>query len=96
MLLHAACPPGHQVLFAPYDWLVDDHNVYEPDLLVAPDRAFTDRFLPVPPRLAVEVLSPSHPGRDGALVETGVAKGDEPLAVEHPFPVTLVAADLVD
>ena len=129
LLLHAACPPGHQVLFAPYDWLVDDHNVYEPDLLVAPRRAFTERFLPQPPLLAVEVLSPSHPGRDlvrkraayeraglthywivdpiapsvtvlhlvgGTLVETGVAKADEPLAVEHPFPVTLVAADLVD
>jgi Uma2 family endonuclease len=122
-------PPGHLVLFAPCDWLVDDHNVYEPDLLVAPGRAFTDRFLPVPPVLAVEVLSPSHPGRDlvrkraayeraglahywivdpiapsvavlervgGALVETAVAKGDEPVAVVRPFPVTLVAADLID
>src|SRR5262245_6988363 len=129
LLLQAACPPGHLILLAPYDWLVDDRNVYEPDVLVAPRRAFTDRLLPVPPVLAVEVLSPSHPGRDlvrkraayeraglahywivdpvapavtvldridGSLVETGVAKGDEPLAVEHPFPVTLVAGDLVD
>jgi hypothetical protein len=30
----------------------------------------------------------------GELVETMVAKGDEPLPVERPFPVTVVPADL--
>jgi Uma2 family endonuclease len=64
LLLHAACPPTLEVLFAPFDWLVDDHNVFEPDLLVARRDDFTDWYLPCPPVLAVEVLSPTTRHRD--------------------------------
>ena len=126
-LLFAACPPGHTVLFAPFDWVVDDRNVYEPDVLVARVADLTERNLPRPPVLAVEVLSDFSRSRDRLrkraayqraglsyywlvdplipavtvldrvgheLVETAVAKGDEPLAVERPFPVTVVPAEL--
>jgi Uma2 family endonuclease len=125
--LFAACPAGHCVLFAPFDWVVDDRNVYEPDVLVARTVDLTDRNLPRPPVLAVEVVSDFSRSRDrlrkraayqraglrhywlvdplipavtvldrigDELVETMVAKGDEPLAVERPFPVTDVPADL--
>jgi Uma2 family endonuclease len=126
-LLEDACPAGLEALSAPFDWVVDDRNVYEPDVLVARVADLTDRNLPRPPVLAVEVLSDFSRSRDRLrkraayqraglphywlvdpvipavtvldrvgheLVETAVAKGDEALAVELPFPVTVVAADL--
>lgn len=64
LLLAAACPAGHEVLTAPFDWLVDDVNVFEPDVLVVRVDDLTERNLPVPPVLAVEVLSPSSRARD--------------------------------
>jgi Uma2 family endonuclease len=51
-------PPDFAVLMAPFDVLLGG-NVVEPDLLVAPRSAFTDRDLPVAPLLVVEVRSPS-------------------------------------
>lgn len=58
-LLDAACPEGLCVLVAPFDVALADDTVVEPDLLVAPVGAFTERDLPSAPLLAVEVLSPS-------------------------------------
>jgi Uma2 family endonuclease len=125
-LVDDACPTGLEVIPAPFDWFVDDRNVYEPDVLVARTADLTDRNLPRPPVLAVEVVSDFSRSRDrlrkraayqraglphywlvdpvipavtvldrvgDELVETSVAKGDEPLAVERPFPVTVVPAD---
>lgn len=58
--LHAAAPdPRFQVLFAPLDVVLADDTVLIPDLIVARAGDFTERNLPVPPLLAVEVLSPS-------------------------------------
>jgi Uma2 family endonuclease len=127
-VLDDAYPDDVDVFPVPFDWLVDDRNVYEPDLLVAPRDAFTERNLPVPPLLAVEVLSPSNRSHDlvrkrnayaraglenywivdpdipsitvlelvdGSYVERAMAKGDESLTVERPFPVTVRPTDLV-
>ena len=47
-----------QVLYAPLDVAIGA-NVVEPDLLVAPTAEFTDRDLPAPPLLVVEIRSPS-------------------------------------
>ena len=47
-----------RVLHAPYDVVLGPH-VVEPDVFVAPKADFTTRDLPVPPLLAVEILSPS-------------------------------------
>jgi Uma2 family endonuclease len=58
-LLHAAAPVTCEVFLAPFDWYVDERNVYQPDLLVARRADLTERNLPRPPVLAVEVLSPS-------------------------------------
>jgi Uma2 family endonuclease len=57
--LDAACPPELEVLFAPVDVVLAEDTVLEPDLLVASRSQFTERDLPGPPLLAVEVLSPS-------------------------------------
>lgn len=52
--------PNHlRILVAPLDVDLDDQNVLEPDVLVAPKAAFNQRGLPQPPLLAVEVLSAS-------------------------------------
>jgi len=57
--LRGACPPHLRVRCAPLDVALGPGTVVQPDLLVAPRAAFTDRDLPVAPLLAVEILSPS-------------------------------------
>lgn len=58
-VLDQACPEELELLFAPFDVVLADDTVLEPDLLVAPRSQFTERDLPGPPLLAVEVLSAS-------------------------------------
>jgi Uma2 family endonuclease len=58
-LLDAAGSPHDEVLVAPYDVVLADDTVVQPDVLVAV-RADLDRgAVPLVPRLVVEVLSPS-------------------------------------
>lgn len=59
MLLDAACPPELAVMVAPFDVVLANDTVFEPDVLVAGRSRLTDRELPGVPELAVEVLSPS-------------------------------------
>lgn len=59
LALATVCPPDLEVLFAPLDVAMAVDTVLQPDLLVARRADFTDENLPVPPLLAVEVLSPS-------------------------------------
>ncbi|WP_255450117.1 Uma2 family endonuclease [Skermania sp. ID1734] len=58
-LLDDACPPEYGVLAAPYAVHWGDYIELQPDVLVGRFEDFTARDLPVPPVLAVEVLSPS-------------------------------------
>ena len=58
-LLRAACPEDLIALTAPLDVALSDDTVVQPDLLVARRSDFTEKDLPGPPLLAVEVLSPS-------------------------------------
>ena len=57
--LDSARPPGHAVMVAPFAVHHGDSIELQPDVLVAPVNDFTERDLPEPPLLAVEVLSPS-------------------------------------
>jgi Uma2 family endonuclease len=57
--LVAACPADLRVVTAPFDVVIADDTVLQPDLLVARRAEFTHQELPGPPALAVEVLSPS-------------------------------------
>ena len=59
VLLRLACPAELQVVLAPFAVALADDTEVQPDLLVAPRTQFTERELPGPPLLAVEVLSPS-------------------------------------
>lgn len=59
LLLNDGLPDGLVLLFAPFDVVLAEDTVLQPDLLVARRTDLTDRDLPAAPVLAVEVLSPS-------------------------------------
>lgn len=59
LVLAASCPPDLRVLFAPFDVVLAEDTVMEPDLLVARRTSFTRKDLPAAPLLAIEILSPS-------------------------------------
>ena len=76
-LWSASTGTGLRVIYAPFD-VVLGPNVVEPDIIVAPRTAFTERDLPTAPLLAVEVRSSStgwlDEGRKRTLYEeSGVA-----------------------
>ncbi|CAN5183411.1 Uma2 family endonuclease [soil metagenome] len=58
-LLDTQCPGGLVVLSAPFAVGLSEDTEVQPDLLVAPRDAFTNKDLPSAPLLAVEVLSNS-------------------------------------
>ncbi len=59
LLLHEACPPHLNVLFAPLDVVLGPATVLVPDLVVIPTGIEGLDRVPVAPHLVVEVLSPS-------------------------------------
>ena len=95
VLLFEACPDDAELLPAPFDVVLADDTVIQPDLLVAPDADYTDRDLPVAPMLAIEVLSPSTRGIDlllkkDRLLRAGcahywVVDPDEPSTLRGPW-----------
>ena len=64
ILLKAAAPPDSAVMVAPFDWLINDWRVFEPDVFVIPNPAGQEKRFEGVPLLAVEVLSPSTRHRD--------------------------------
>ena len=59
VLLREHCPPELKVIVAPFAVALAPDTEVQPDVLVASRSALTERDLPGPPVLAVEVLSPS-------------------------------------
>lgn len=64
LLLSDVVPTGYEVMPAPFDWRVNQFNVYVPDLMVVRHEDAERRRLETPPLLAVEILSPSTRQRD--------------------------------
>lgn len=96
-VLRRSCPPDLRVLFAPFDVVLARNTVLEPDLLVAARSAFTDRDLPGPPLLAVEILSPSTRRFDLLLKKARLeAAGCPSYWVIDPDEPSILAWDLVD
>lgn len=58
-LLDPLTLPAWELFTAPFDVVIDDHTAFEPDVLIARMADLTERNLPAPPVLAIEVLSPS-------------------------------------
>jgi Uma2 family endonuclease len=59
MRLVEACSPNFEVLIAPFSVVFADDTELQPDVLVGRCSDLTDKNLPAPPALAVEVLSNS-------------------------------------
>jgi Uma2 family endonuclease len=57
--LHTHCPPVLELLPAPFDVVLAEDTVLQPDLLIGRNEDFSDKDLPAAPVLAIEVLSPS-------------------------------------
>jgi Uma2 family endonuclease len=67
LLLHNACPAGHEVFFAPLDWQPDRRTSLQPDVLVVAVDHIGPRTLTGSLALAVEVLSASTRRKDQVL-----------------------------
>lgn len=77
-LLGRRVPEHLEVLVAPFDVVLAEDTVLQPDVLVAPIDQFTDHSLPGAPLLAVEVLSPSTRGIDLLLKKDRLARAGCP------------------
>ncbi len=64
VLLDAACPEALRVLPAPFDVVLSEFDVVQPDVLVLDPAGLDERSLTTAPLLAVEVLSPTTRRRD--------------------------------
>jgi Uma2 family endonuclease len=95
--LHAATEGTDlKVVMAPYDVAIGTH-VVEPDIVVAPRAAFSERDLQTAPLVVVEVKSPSSAwldeGRKRSLYEeAGVAR----YWLADPFEPSIAILELVD
>lgn len=88
-------PDGMSLLAAPLDVALADDTVMQPDLLMAPRSHFTSRDLPVPPLLAIEILSPSTRHFDLMLKRSRYeAAGCQHYWVVDPDGPRLIAWDL--
>ena len=97
VILRQAAVGGVKVLLAPFDVVLAEDTVIQPDLLVAPIAAFTDRDLPAAPLLAVEVLSPSTRGVDLLLKKERLQRaGCAHYWVVDPAEPSVLAWSLVD
>jgi Uma2 family endonuclease len=96
-ILFAAAPPELEVLFAPFDVVLSDDTIIQPDVLVARRDDFTERDLPKAPLLAVEVLSPSTRRYDLMLKFSRLeAAGCPSYWVVDPDTPELIAWELRD
>jgi Uma2 family endonuclease len=79
-------------LVAPFDVVLSETTVFEPDVLLASRRDFTDRELDGPPILAVEVLSPSTRSIDRLLKHARYAEaGVQHYWIIDPLEPSLTA-----
>ena len=97
ILLTQHAPKSVKVLVAPFDVVLGDRTVLEPDVVVARRGDVTDKNLPGSPLLAIEVLSPSTRlfdlGRKQSLLEEA---GCPSYWVVDPVGPELVAWELHD
>lgn len=78
ILDQAARACGLRAFFAPLAWRIGPGQVPEPDLMVVSPEAVTPRAIEQPPRLVVEILSPTGHGRDLSEKRRIYAEGGAP------------------
>jgi Uma2 family endonuclease len=101
MLLVQACPPEFEVMIAPFGIVFGDDTELQPDVLVARRADLTDKNLPAPPVLAVEVLSPSTRIIDSHVKRERFERAGTPAfwvvdPVARPDEARLIAWELGD
>lgn len=95
--LKAAVVEPWAVIHAPFDVVLADDTVLQPDLLIASREDFTDRDLPSAPMLAVEILSPSTRNIDLLLKKERLQRaGCRHYWVVDPDEPSITAWTLVD
>jgi len=95
--LTQAAPEELVVLQAPFDYFVSELTVLQPDILVARWADTTERNLPAPPVLAVEVLSPSTRRIDAGTKRLAFeAAGVPHYWMVDPDGPSILALELVD
>lgn len=83
-LLSAACPAGHRIGVAPFDWQIADDTVLQPDIFVVKTPAHVDDEIGTP-LLIVEIASPSTARVDRTLkFETYAEAGVRQYWIMHP------------
>ena len=96
-LIDDATPDDMLMLTAPFDVLLALDTKVQPDVVVARRGDFTERNLPVPPLLAVEVLSPSTRAYDLGTKRLRYAQaGVRSYWVVDPLAPSLRAFELRD
>ena len=97
LLLREACPPGFEVLLAPFDWRPDRRTSLQPDLLVVRAEDTGSKNVTLPLALAVEVLSPSTRRKDHVLKRSKYEEvGVESYWIVDPREPSVLALDLAD
>ena len=87
---------GLKVLSSPYDVVLGPH-VVQPDVVLAPRVSFTTKDLPVPPLLAIEVLSPSTSHLDrGRKRELYAEAGVDHYWIVDPDEPAITTYKLID
>ncbi|MEI2776081.1 MAG: Uma2 family endonuclease [Tetrasphaera sp.] len=95
--LLSGLPPGYAILHAPFDVVLADDTVLQPDVLVVRRADLTERNLPTAPVLAVEILSPSTRRIDLLLKRSRLeAAGCPSYWVVDPDVPSIIAWDLRD
>ncbi len=97
VLLRGAAAPEHEIVIAPFDWIISPRTFFQPDLLVARRADIGVANLAVPPLLAVEVLSPSTRRIDLVLKRDAYASAGMPTYwIVDPVVPSLTALRLED
>lgn len=97
VVLRLTCPRDSVVMIGPFDVVLAEDTVVEPDILVARRHELTDEELPAAPVLAVEVLSPSTRRIDlGLKPERYRDAGCPAYWVVDPLVPSLTAWELTD
>lgn len=95
--LDDACPYDLEVIMAPFAVRPDDGTELQPDVLVARRDDLTERNLPKPPVLVVEVFSPSSRLVDANLKRAAYARlGVPDYWLVDPAGPSLTALELAD
>lgn len=97
ILLDEACPDAMEALAAPLDVALSEDTVLQPDVVVAYEDDYSEKDLPVPPQLAVEVLSPSTRRYDRVLKRSRFEEAGTPsFWVVDPDEPSVTAWELRD